>query len=254
MSSADSTQAIRAIGISLEPLRAAICSGGEVPDPGRAVPPTLLVPRLPVEPFRLESSSPLHPRGTGDIWPPEATLAHDDSRGHGPRIPLAVLWSAFAQDQAPTWRYTTPEGDERAVTPADALAGACAAVMPSHGEENISPVLVIPNHLRMSRQQDLIDACGQHGLRVKLLWRPIAAAIAWCEQHAESILKLHPNREGSIGTLLSVHLGLDEFEITSLELVIQKVGKKRWLLPARRRPDPTIGALPACGIEWLLNS
>ncbi len=260
-----SSKALTGLGISLEPLRAELSSVSSSPDsscipnnkldaPGErgALPPLLLVPRFSGEPFRLEISSPRHPRGTGEIWPPESAIRQGGSHDLGPNLPIALLWSALARDPMPQWAWTTPEKESRTATPAEAIAGACAALVPSLLSGDVSPVLVIPNHIQMSKQQALIDACRQLGLHVKLLWRPVAAALSWCKQHADAVIEQHHNGDGSIGSLLSVHLGLDEFEIASLELVVQRSGDKRWLVPARRRP--TVGALPSFGIDWLMET
>lgn len=248
-------------GIALEPLRAVRVeqysdSQGWPPlqPPDEAfhstIPPSVLLPRLTREPLRLQTAQPRHPRGSNDIWPPEAVLNSDRDHGEGPLIPLALAWLALSCEPLPAWSWTTPEDEVQRISPAEVIAASVAALLLP--ESDVTPVLTIPNDLKMSRQQVLIDECSQLGVRVKLLWRPVAAALMWCELHSSAILELHSGREGSIGTLLSVHLGLDQFEITPLELVIQQVNEKRCLLPARRRPKGS--ALPSCGIDWLMNS
>ena len=97
------------------------------------------------------------------------------------------------------------------------------------------------------------SGCWSHGCRVKLLWRPIAAALAWCEQQAADLLQQTKNRDGSIGKLLCLHLGLDEFEATPLELVVRSQSGERSLLPARSRPSVTLPTFPSFGLELLVR-
>ncbi len=243
----------RIAGISIEPLQVA-CVSRSLASKDSVVrvekvdtPPCILLPRFAREPLRLQQSGPQHPRGSGDVWPPEANLSDDISQS--PVVPLGLVWSALSRDARTPWSWTTPEDETQSATAAELIATAAAGVMP---QESVSaPVLVIPNDLKMSRQQDILDACAELDLRVKLLWRPIAAALPWCKQHAEAVLKRHPGIVGSVGLLLVLHLGLDQFELTPLELVAHKVGRQRKLLPARRRPK--VAALPSVGIDWLMS-
>lgn len=248
------------VGVSLEALRANVAlaehslDGGairSVPISSRPIPPAVLLPRVSGEPLRIDLSSPPHPRGTGDEWPPESVLSVKDGGG---RLPLAFVWPAFLQDARREWLWTTPEGVTQQVSPAEAIAGAFAALIDSSAKQSEEPlVLVVPNRLRMDRQQELIDACWAHGCRVKLLWRPIAAALAWCEQQAADLLRQTKLKDGSIGKLLCLHLGLDEFEATPLELVVRSQSGERSLLPARSRPSVTLPTFPSFGLELLVR-
>jgi len=244
----------RVVGISIEPLQVACVSrsltsdGGDVRVEKVETPPCILLPRLDREPLRLQQSGPRHPRGSGDVWPPEANVPDDISQS--PLVPLGLVWNALSRETLAPWSWTTPEGETHSAMAAELIAAAVAGVMPR--ELVSTPVLVIPNDLKMSRQQALLDACAQNDVKVKLLWRPIAAALPWCEQHAAAVLKQHPGVEGSVGLLLVLHLALDQFELTPLELVAQKQGRKRVLLPARRRPK--VATLPSCGVDWLMST
>ncbi len=243
----------RVVGISIEPLQVACVSGPfEADDSGvvtakTETPPCILLPRLHREPLRLQQSGPQHPRGTGDVWPPEASLPDDILQS--PIVPMGLVWNALSREALASWSWTTPEGQTHSASPAELIAAAVAGVVPRVIAG--SPVLVIPNDLKMKQQQAIIDACSQQELRVKLLWRPIAAALSWCEQHAAAVLAQHASIEGSIGMLLVLHLGIDQFELTPLELVAKKQGHKRVLLPARRRPR--VATLPSCGVDWLMS-
>lgn len=248
------TELPRVVGISIEPLQVACVSRSlDAEDSGvftakTETPPCILLPRLPREPLRLQQAGPRHPRGTGNVWPPEASLPDDILQS--PIVPLGLVWNALSREALANWSWTMPKGETHSASPAELIAAAVAGVVPRVVVG--SPVLVIPNDLKMKQQQAIIDACSQQELRVKLLWRPIAAALSWCEQHAAAVLKQHASVEGSIGMLLVLHLGIDQFELTPLELVVQKQGRKRLLLPARRRPK--VATLPSCGVDWLMST
>ncbi len=248
------------VGVSLEALRANVAlaehslDGGAirpVPISSCPIPPAVLLPRVSGEPLHIDLASPPHPRGTGDAWPPESALS---VKVGGGRLPLAFVWPAFLQDARREWLWTTPEGVTQQVSPAEAIAGAFAALVDLNAKQSEEPlVLVVPNRLRMDRQQELIDACLSHGYRVKLLWRPIAAALAWCEQQAADLLRQTKLKDGGIGKLLCLHLGLDEFEATPLELVVRSQSGERSLLPARSRPSVTLPTFPSFGLELLVR-
>ncbi len=248
------------VGVSLEALRANVAlaehslDGGSirpVPISSCPIPPAVLLPRVSGEPLRIDLATPPHPRGTGDAWPPESVLSAKDGGG---RLPLAFVWPAFMQEARREWLWMTPEGVTQQVSPAEAIAGAFAALIDLSVKQSEEPlVLVVPNRLRMDRQQELIDACWAHDCRVKLLWQPIAAALAWCEQQAADLLRQTKLKDGSIGKLLCLHLGLDEFEATPLELVVRSQSGERSLLPARSRPSVTLPTFPSFGLELLVR-
>ena len=255
----DMTEArARQMGISIEPLRIAATQvvfgnsgvsfrGLDVARSG--TPPSVLLPRLPGEPLRLETGPPFHPRGAGRNWPPESLASTEE---YGPRMPLALAWPTLSSTSSPHWKWTTPEGISQEVTPIAALATAVAAA--SHHADDVADdlVLVVPNNLRMNRQQELIDSCREHGSSVKLLWRPVAAALSWCGAHGPDLLARSAPCSRRVGRLLCLHLGLDEFELTLLELVERPDELGRWLLPARRRPDIERSTLPSFGLDLVV--
>jgi len=204
------------------------------------IPPAVLIPRLRGEPVRAEFAWPGHPRGSGEAWPPEARC--DPATGSG-RFPLAYAWAMLSdrgQHGAP-WQW----GDS-AVRPAEAISCAATSLLSNIGglPDDIDPVLVIPNHLRSGVQQELIDGARRYGIRVRLLWRPVAAAMAWCRYNREKLLQLEGDQDGVLGRVLAIHAGLGCFEATSLEIVRRYDEDNRpCLLPARGRPRsmPLIG-------------
>jgi hypothetical protein len=125
------------------------------------------------------------------------------------------------------------------------------------------PVVVVPNTLPMSRQQSLIEECRRLNVEARLVWRPVAAALAWCEEFESIVLDatvmpadssgVMPT-DGSlskVGSVLCLHLGMIEFELTRVELVARPCAQRRYLVPARRRPQADRDVLPSFGLDLL---
>jgi hypothetical protein len=213
-------------------------------------PPSILLPRFPHEPHRFErpqSGKPCHPRGSGCDWPPEAQV--DDQRGSG-RLPLALAWTKLPREPKATWEWEIDNYRARA-TPASAIATAAANVLsqlqPVQNEER--SVLVIPNATLEESQQAILDEARRLKINIHLLWRPVAAALAWCNHFGDEFRdQVHVAKE-SVGHLLCLHLGLSGIEATFLELLTHDHSGRRWLVPARSRPDRTRPEMTGPG--WL---
>jgi hypothetical protein len=188
-------------------------------------------------PLRIHRQGPIPLDGAGLAWPdvagPTAVL-EAPSTG---RIPVPFLWERFLSDADDLSGRMPPDRADRA------LAIAVRAVLEEGVEasggadrsESIPVAIPIPNELDEGRQQRLLDACRAEGLAPALLWRPVAAALAWLELHTAELAR-PVEHETSIGSLLCVHAGLDGAEATWLEL-IQSPSDVVWVRPARTRPD-----------------
>ena len=213
------------------------------------IPPSVLLPRLAGEPLRLDSVFPPHPRGLGDFWPLESKLTAGEQ---GARFPLAYALQEFAANvEEQPWTWTTPEGELKQLRSSEAVAAAFAAATADLSSGLGPYTLVIPNHLRMLRQQELVDACRNFGRDVKLLWRPVAGALVWCSQFGKDLLRDDSPDVVSAGTLLCIHLGIDGFELATVELVVKLFDGKQSLLPARRRPPTAFKPFLSEGLELL---
>jgi len=208
---------------------------GEAPASAVCVPPSCLLPRLAGEPVRADFSWPCHPRGSGQPWPPEAGIT---SGGAG-RFPLVYAWSSFHQEApAGGCQWSWPDGT-RSIRASDAIAGVAAGLLErwlGHLAAT-EPVLIIPNHLKSADQQAIIDACRRRGIRVRLLWRPVAAALAWSDRYQQDLTKLKGDVDQAMGRVLAIHMGLDCLEVCLLEIVPQRHNREVYFLPARGRPQ-----------------
>jgi molecular chaperone DnaK (HSP70) len=94
-------------------------------------------------------------------------------------------------------------------------------------------VLAIPNDLHEFGQQALISALKRRGCKPTLLWRPVAAAISWCNRLPAVETKAMIEKDDS---LIVIHLGADNFEFVPLKLrKIERNGIK-YVVPLRTRP------------------
>ena len=212
--------------------------------------PSILLPRLPGEPFRLDVWNPTHPRGSGIAWPPESVVNGDVGSG---RIPVSAAWTARSQGRFPRasatnelkWKWkiddTTLHFDV-AEGIAESIAQLCGTVSPN------SPVaVVIPNDFKQKEQQLLIDLCKSRDCDVKLLWSPVAAALVWLERFGSRLEGFPSTRR----TLLHVHLDWGATQFTELEIVSRDDPKFCKWLPARSRPKES-DIIP--GFGWTQHS
>src|SRR5690606_33031205 len=95
------------------------------------------------------------------------------------------------------------------------------------------PVLIMPNGTGTSVQQKMLERLAERHRRVRLLWRPVAAALAWLAERYDECDRWC---QGQRTPMLVVYLGLDSFEVTSLTLI--RDGSTGELRPARNRPQP----------------
>ena len=221
--------------------------------PDYSIAPAAVLPRFAGEPLRADLLWPPQARGTGEVWPPEATIEPGQTTG---RFPLAYAWHMLATRQH--WSWNT-EGRATQITAADAIAQVVSAAAKQQGgshsasssaHEASTPIaLIVPNHLCELAQQELLDVAWSQQLNLALLPRPIAAAMAWCDQYAQE-LEADASLDGrSIGSIAVLHFGLDMWEVTTVDIIAKMINGKVHFLPARRR-NP-IEPLPSYGVELM---
>jgi len=105
-----------------------------------------------------------------------------------------------------------------------------------HGDRNTT-ALVIPNSLDESFQQQLLDAFRRQGIEAKLVWRPVAAALSWCERYKTELAEMAPGEGKVLGHIFALYLGLDALEFDRLDVVARRYEDEWHFLPARRRPE-----------------
>lgn len=242
-----------AVGQVVEPIVPSAPVVRSLTPPDYSIAPAAVLPRFAGEPLRADLLWPPQARGTGEVWPPEAKIEPGETTG---RFPLAYAWHMLATRQL--WSWNT-EGRATQITAADAIAHVISAAAKQQGglraastsahEATTPTALIIPNHLTEMAQQELLDAAAAQQIHLALLPRPIAAAMAWCDQHA-SELEADASMEGrSIGSIAVLHFGLDMWEATTVDIIAKRIDGTMRFLPARRR-NP-IEPLPSYGVELM---
>ncbi|WP_029895516.1 hypothetical protein [Desulfohalovibrio reitneri] len=175
---------------------------------------------------------------SGLQWPPEARVSPGKPLR---RVPIPVAWSLLvdAGDRSVSW-----EGGNGVSIP---LASILAAHIKGLLDENEftygnqeRAVVAIPDHLDEYGQESLLKAFDNNQDQVCLLWRPVAAAMAWLDA-----AKPRDLRQGDF--MLVIYLGPDGMEFTTFELREETQDGQRFVLPVRNRP--VRAPLPP-GWEW----
>ena len=233
------------------------CVHDRAPEPWVGqLPPAALVPFWEGEPVRADTDLPAHLRGTALTWPPEARCSEREGGG---RLPVALAWDLLTAGRSHEWRT---EGRVQTLDPAEAIAATVSGVVRRASTPRKRPlvVLTIPNSLPEDHQEQLLESARRQGIELKLLWRPVAAALAWIGCYEEQLLRASDlpqatsqakDEDVPLGNLAALHLGVEAPEVALLALVARRAGPDgAWrVLPGRRRPGP---ALPTrCGLESL---
>ncbi len=201
---------------------------------------SVLLSRWAGEPLRLDYCWPPHPRGSAEMWPPEAKIGSDCGSG---RFPLAAAWTGRIEDRVWSWKV---DGETRELHSLDAIATTVSAFAQRNARGR-SNAIVIPNDFKQREQQKLIDVCLTSGVDAALLWLPVAAALAWLDDHQESLPdpKLQPS--GSLA-LPVVHADWGRVNCCTIHLVpYEDKHGTRWV-PARQRP--TVSDWNIHGFGW----
>ena len=161
----------------------------------------------------------------GYTWPPEARFEPDNGLR---RLPISIAWHLLvaASDRRILWK-----GGESILIPLANIIADHVVIFLQDDVRDI--VLAIPNDLHEFGQHAIISAMKRKGYNVTLLWRPVAAAISWCNRlpvvEAKAMLEKDDN-------LIVIHLGADNFEIVPLRLRKIEHNGIKYVVPLRTRP------------------
>jgi hypothetical protein len=216
------------IGIDLDDIEAFAVWGDDVGDNGSEaphaetpwntapLPPAVLLPRFAGEPLDVDLCWPPHPRGLGDIYPPESRVEDHSPPG---RLPIAYAWAMLASgdDRVWDWRFddchsfaSAHEAVIRVVSQiVTRLAGAPDAALAA---------VVTPVHLPESSRRHLEEAARRASLHVQFIPRDVAAA--------STALELQETAEGESLTsttaqqpwILTMHLGLTAWDVSAIQI------------------------------------
>jgi len=186
---------------------------------------------------------------TGLYWPPEARVRAGDFLR---RVPVPYAWRALVEAGDRMVRWKAGNGVS---FPLSRIIGSHVVTVLKENEEDLSEehdsiVVAIPNNLDEFGQEQLIgELC--RGLsfsrkeQVTLVWRPIAAALAWLDKVEGDFI---PSRMGPNDHIHVIYLGPDVFEFTTFRLRERKDKKGlQYIVPIRERPT----SLPSLsGMDW----
>jgi hypothetical protein len=244
------------LGVHLGGMRGSVAAtsvAGQIPtnlENGATVPPAIVFPSLEHGALRYSERGPIPLTGSGLGWPADAR--GEMVRGGAGRIPIGILWERLqSKDPDIKWdghQFDAAKGLALALQAKEKLNGRESQFESGNGEDSRT-CLVIPNGLTEARQQAILDNCNRlSGQSPILLWRPIAAAFSWLNNHRQALLR-RVDKETCLGRLLTIHLGVDGFEACWLELILQPEYPD-WILPARGRMDSMLSQ-PDAGLRLL---
>jgi hypothetical protein len=156
------------------------------------------------------------------------------------RYDMSTVWRAVGGEPSTERRSILERAS--ASQAVEALASRVQQRLQSDQVEAEAGALVIPNWFDEVAQDAVLESLTRvvgFGDKVRLVWRPIAAAMTWCDRFGPGLLREDRRLplDVSMGSLLSLHLGIDEFEAVRLQLVPNASGGGLVLLPARDRVD-----------------
>ena len=204
--------------------------------PRLRIPPSMLVPS-PLHRMQLDRWFPPYPVATGDKWPGDATLGDGFSR----RMPVGLLWQYAMVERL--WKVDS----ETSIDPIEAIGRGARELVES---DTRSAGLIVPNWIRQSQQQVLLDSLSGSGVQWHLVWRPVAAATQWLSTYP--LAPPETRTRMCVGKLAVLHIGFFESEFTIVEIVAEPVSGGVALLPARLRPDRDEGCRAGTVLDSLL--
>lgn len=151
--------------------------------------------------------------------------------GNCARVPAAALWQLLRTNQMlPLWHYRDLDDHPRGIGARDILRAMVPAVAPATGGMD---VLALPNALTEWAQEHVLAAWpSAPGVEKRLLWRPVAAAMAWSDTLDEKAKKSYHGKRIAV-------VDVEPWTIseTLLELHHETAGGRSYLVPERFVPD-----------------
>lgn len=186
---------------------------------------------------------------SGLPWPPEACIKKGE---HLRRAPVSCVWRALveARDSQARWEVGGGVSFPLAKILATHIINLSA---PKKSLEKLSYVVTIPNDLDEYGQENLLSEMKRElekrdiRAEVRLLWRPVAAALAWLHK-AVGELKVPVLKNNPDDFLLVIYLGPDGIESVTFHLAIKDHGNKYYVLPRRNRQS---NLSPLVGYDWI---
>lgn len=231
------------VGISAFGLRDVTSDAdGHLRSDGSFSPAGVLLPEEILGEVLTGASAKLQRIHTGLSWPLEARVPEDAPLR---RAPVSVLWRAMVEsgERQAVWKTASSYDFSIGKLLAHYIRDLCrsAAALDDHSQASSSDadrqaVIAIPNTLDESGQDDLLRECLNLGMPEPLLiWRPVAAALAWLKD-MEPYLLTRISAEQQSDHIHVLYFGADALECTTLRLRRYSYKGKDYILPLRDRP------------------
>jgi len=185
---------------------------------------------------------------TGLHWPFDARIEPGSPLR---RAPIPYVWSALvgAGDRTVNWSA----GNNVHIPLSRILARHLWDVTHFCSSEEIKvadilPVAAIPDHLDEFGQEQLLREMKALGWKEPhLIWRPVAAALAWLNE-VEGDFSRQLDKKDPDSHIHVIYLGPDAFEFSTFRLRVREHKDLFYVLP--RRDRPTEAPLPFTGMDW----
>jgi len=215
-----------------------------------------VLPSEPLGPIRTGDEAEKERIHVGLSWPPEARIENNKPLR---RVPIPVAWRALVEsgDWQGLWHtergVSIPLSRILAKHTLDLVRWSLENITEenssnNHLREDDLPVLAIPNHLDEMGQEELLREMRAEGFSEPLLiWRPVAAALAWLDEVEGDFpsRKCHENEHIHI-----ISFGPDSIDFTTLRLRFYPTEARNFILPLRDRPKQQ--SIPLLtGIDWV---
>lgn len=202
---------------------------------------------LPVNPFgtiRVGDEAEKERTHTGLHWPREAQVTPKSPLR---RVPIPFAWKALVESGETSARWNVGRGvsfpiEKIIATHVFELIKQSKA---GFNKDSDQLSLAIPNHLDEYGQEALLRELNHVGVRnAQLIWRPVAAALAWLAEAEGDFVTNYMTEDDHIHV---IYLGPDAVEFTTLKLKPYELRERTYILPLRDRPQ---SGFPLTGMDW----
>ncbi|HUW30155.1 MAG TPA: hypothetical protein VM223_00930 [Planctomycetota bacterium] len=146
-----------------------------------------------------------------------------------------MVWQGLGADALrPTLQYTDSFGNPGHIPLADLIRELASVAAPDESESadaNLT-VVAMPDHFTERPQENLLAALPWDRGKVRLLWRPVAAVLAWTENMSDQQM-----RELDGGRVAAVDIGNADISVTVLGLRKVERAGRQYLVPVRDLPE-----------------
>ena len=159
------------------------------------------------------------------------------------RMPAWLAWQAMGQEREirPTWQYVNAIDDETTASLQGIFQSLVACTKGDEEGDHASALRVVamPEYFTERPQENLIRSLPWNRKHVRLLWRSVAAVLAWTDSIPPQEAERHEGKRVAV-----VDVGNAEISATTLELRAKSARGRHFLIPKRDLPEDR------CFMRW----